>query len=213
MFATTCSFCQHENQPGARFCAECGSPLHLKVCQACGKVSDVQALKCESCGAAFPEIDMVAPVSRPPAATSSANEAQLTPPPEQKHNPWPLIAVAAVAGGLPFLWIFRNDLPMPKTWQSRAELQQELRTVPQSAAPVATPLRGPVAPAPQAPAAAEPGSISTPTAPTEASSDTPPAARTKHSPARAERPKANSRPCTDAVAALGLCNPSAAEKK
>lgn len=209
MFATICSFCQHENQPGARFCAECGSPLHLKVCQACGKVSDVQSLNCESCGAVFPEIDMVAAAPRvTPGATPNGDPVP-APAPPPRLNPWPLIAVAAVAGGLPFLWIFRNDLPMPKTWQSRAEQPQEVRAPVQ---PTVTPRppAEPRVPATPAPVESQPPSAA---APTSASAPAPEPAAKPKPPGRAERAKGETRPCTDAVAALGLCKPTSQTKK
>lgn len=210
MFATTCSFCQHENRPGARFCAECGSPLHLKVCQECGKVSDVTSLKCESCGVIFPEIDMVSPS---PSA-SPAIPATTAPPPQSaapKNNLWPLIAVAAVAGGLPFLWIYRNDLPMPKTWQSRAETSA-IANVPSSTStkPPAQPV--PIASDPQETSGGPPVA-------TVAGTEPDPAGRSKRrisnrTPASTKRvtPVEPSRPCTEAVAALGLCDPAQGKK-
>src|SRR5215471_9532148 len=31
-----CRFCDHYNPAGAKFCNDCGSPLHLKPCEQCG---------------------------------------------------------------------------------------------------------------------------------------------------------------------------------
>src|SRR5262245_39825075 len=45
-----CSFCGHDNPVNAKFCNECGSPLHLALC-ACGAVNEVADAKCYKCGA------------------------------------------------------------------------------------------------------------------------------------------------------------------
>src|SRR5690348_15099002 len=49
-----CAFCDHRNPAGARFCNDCGSPLHLKPCKRCDAVNDEAATTCCRCGAACP---------------------------------------------------------------------------------------------------------------------------------------------------------------
>jgi len=44
-----CPFCDHQNPAGARFCNECGSPLHLTPCGDCGAVNNVTDTHCWRC--------------------------------------------------------------------------------------------------------------------------------------------------------------------
>ena len=48
-----CRFCAHDNPEGARFCNDCGSPLHLRPCPACDGVNDDAASHCFQCGFRF----------------------------------------------------------------------------------------------------------------------------------------------------------------
>lgn len=226
MLATQCSFCKHENKPGARFCADCGSPMHLKVCAnpGCGKVSDVSATICETCGVPFPQIKLFDPA----AATSEVHVSESLSYTEAAEKPrvnvWPLIAVALVAGSLPLLWANRDRLPAPKTGPfSRPAIPAP------SVAPVALPAPVMVAP-PAAPAAVAPPPLAptpaVPPAPVSASELDPagPAATRPASkkPAATVKPKAVAKApakkaepastCTEAVAALGLCDPKQVRK-
>lgn len=49
MRSTECSFCQHANPPGAKFCNACGAPLYLLPCPQCGAVNDSTATVCHQC--------------------------------------------------------------------------------------------------------------------------------------------------------------------
>lgn len=51
MALARCPFCTHSNPAGARFCNECGSPLHLLPCEHCEAVNDVLSRDCYRCGA------------------------------------------------------------------------------------------------------------------------------------------------------------------
>lgn len=143
MFAIQCQFCRHDNVPGARFCADCGSPLHLKPCPKCGKVDDVAAKACYACGTEFPAITTAAVAAAPagdpvPAkggtaaplrpsaapATPIATPTPVSPAPpaarkaaKPRAPAWPLILVAALAGGLPLVWMNRAHLPLPQAWR------------------------------------------------------------------------------------------------
>jgi len=44
-----CPFCEHRNPAGAKFCNECGSPLHLTPCGDCGAVNNVTDTHCWRC--------------------------------------------------------------------------------------------------------------------------------------------------------------------
>ncbi len=126
-----CPSCLHENSPGEHFCAVCGVPLHLKPCPACGKVDEAAAKTCSACGATFPALaqNQYVPADdvRPPPSDSvaRASEPSSTPspvtgpaiPPASANRAWPLIIVALVAGGIPFLWMYRANMPLPKAWQ------------------------------------------------------------------------------------------------
>lgn len=221
MLATHCTFCQHENTPGARFCAECGSPLHLKVCAnpQCGKVSEVSATICETCGQPFPRIDLVAPGTGdvPPAAGAAVAHSapDLTPPPASATTEkprtalWPLIAVAIAAGALPLLWANRAYIPAPKSGPfSNPEI-----TKPAPSPTAAAPAPAPVVPT-SPPAADPPATPPTVATASELDPASPgPAAKAGSKPERppAKKPAAP-RECTEALAALGLCTPKQAGK-
>ena len=49
-----CIFCAHVNPAGAKFCNDCGSPLHLKPCRQCDAINDRGARRCYNCGIADP---------------------------------------------------------------------------------------------------------------------------------------------------------------
>lgn len=50
MLPSRCFFCDHDNPAGAKYCNECGSPLHLIPCK-CGAVNNVTDACCHRCGA------------------------------------------------------------------------------------------------------------------------------------------------------------------
>ena len=154
MFAVTCPYCQTVNKRGARFCADCGAPLHLKPCPKCGKVDDVTAKKCGGCGTAFPPLDLAEyrpeaePVGAPaPPRGATAEEAPPAAAPHVAFKPGPLIVIALVAGGLPLLWMNRAQfMPSP---EGLAPPPGRL-AVPVAPAPPAANVPPPIAPVPSA---------------------------------------------------------------
>jgi len=68
-----CPFCSHENPSGARFCNECGSPLHLAPCTHCDAVNDIELSACHGCGAPLPRVPHAGeiPTIEAPAAESA----------------------------------------------------------------------------------------------------------------------------------------------
>jgi hypothetical protein len=139
----------------------------------------------------------------------------------------PLIMVAIVAGGLPLLWANRALLPTPDTWKANtADSPKPTRVVPPTipiptapALPAQTPQMAPADSATTPPVtAATPGaagSSSSSTSPTSTDSKT---ATGKNQPAKKSSTPKNKvrkapaaetteqpRPCTEATAALGLC--------
>ena len=51
-----CTFCERHNPASAKFCNDCGSPLHLKPCNRCGAVNHQTATNCYKCGAECPAL-------------------------------------------------------------------------------------------------------------------------------------------------------------
>lgn len=220
MLATKCSFCQHENLPGSRFCVKCGSPMHLKVCPnpQCGKVSDVTAEVCESCGQPFPKIALAPALAEAPVAgKEQATAPPVVRPPKSRMPAWPLVMMAIVAGGLPLLWANRAQLPTPRTWQIEPDaVKTPAATVAQKPPAAAADVAPAPAPAP-IPAAApndpDPGATPSSGAAEASGKAKPASAKPTKQTSKKERKKAEPpRPCTEAVAALGLCDPKQVEK-
>ncbi|MBK7765972.1 MAG: zinc ribbon domain-containing protein [Sulfuritalea sp.] len=226
MLATKCSFCQHENLPGSRFCMKCGSPMHLKVCPnpQCGKVSDVTAEVCESCGQAFPKIALA-----PVRAEAPAESKQPATPPatavagKSRMPAWPLVMMAIVAGGLPLLWANRAQLPTPKTWQIEPDASKSRATTPPAgpaqkppaAASNVAPPSAPTSVEAAAPSNIEPGQVANAGAAEDSRNQARQPANGKAPKKTTKKPRKKDeppRPCTEAVAALGLCDPKQVEK-
>jgi Double zinc ribbon len=75
-----CSFCNHANPAGAKYCNDCGSPLHLKPCHQCDAINDRVASNCYSCGTQFPvlatapEAASVSPALHTTAPSATLND-------------------------------------------------------------------------------------------------------------------------------------------
>lgn len=79
MASLTCSFCNHANPVGAKFCNECGSPLGLRPCAHCDAINDVDAKYCHHCGTLLNE-RAAAPVGvpgQPPRGADAAAESSV----------------------------------------------------------------------------------------------------------------------------------------
>lgn len=237
MLLSHCPNCQHDNQPGERFCAACGVPLDLKPCPVCGKVDNVKATVCSGCGAHFPAL------SGTHAGESGVTEAApakamppVVAPPPTTIRALPLIIVALAAGGIPLLWLYRNTMPVPKAWQTPTPGVEVTAPVP---APLPLPATRPE-PATQAPHVVPPTASAPaliplpPKAAAQPAVETAPAATAPAKPPEAAKPVAPVKParkpavkaapapaatrpaapgaseCTEALAAVGLCDPKAA---
>ena len=79
LFPPQCPFCNHANPAGAKYCNNCGSPLHLKPCNQCEAINDQVASNCYSCGSEFPVLS-TAPeaASVSPALNTTAASATLS---------------------------------------------------------------------------------------------------------------------------------------
>ena len=214
--------------------------MHLKVCPnpQCGKVSDVNAAVCESCGQTFPTITLAARDTKLADAPTGTQEpgsgSGQTEKPAPRTAAWPLIMMAIVAGGIPLLWANRAQLPTPRTWQ--ADTPDTARTggapatispIPPSTSSTSTPPASvhsaPASPSAQVVAAPSPGAVDTGHPASKPGAIDSSAASQQQHPAEAAvrttivkspRPKKTEspRPCTEATAALGLCDPKQAEK-
>lgn len=223
MLLSHCPNCEYDNQPGERFCAACGVPLDLKPCPVCGKVDSVKATVCSGCGAHFPSLtgepepeDLSASPENPDKPTPP-----IVAPPPTPMRATPLIIVALAAGGIPLLWLFRNTMPVPKVWQGSPP-GIEAPAVP------STPDRSEAAPIPQpqpvvstpslipqpAPRAEEPEIVEVvPAAVAPPRPKPKPVAKPKPvqiSPKPAAEAASPAKPavvgeCTEALAAVGLC--------
>jgi hypothetical protein len=78
MFSPQCPFCDHTNPADAKFCNECGSPLHLKPCKQCDAINDRSAKKCYNCGTDDPAL-VIAPDGPPLSTTAESTVAAATP--------------------------------------------------------------------------------------------------------------------------------------
>jgi hypothetical protein len=228
MLLSHCPNCQHDNKLGERFCAACGVPLDLKPCPVCGKVDSVKAAVCSGCGAHFPPLS---PGSQPEEAGAAPVEHEkpippVVAPPPSTIRAFPLITIALAAGGIPLLWLFRNTMPVPKAWQAPAPAAIEVpaTTLPPARpdvapAPAPAPALIPLPAKPPVPAAVEPPpAAAVPVQPEPAKAK--PAAKTKPvakakspaaAPAQPTKP-AGASECTEALAAVGLCERKAARE-
>jgi hypothetical protein len=67
MTALVCLFCDQSNPAAAKFCNECGTPLHFRPCPQCDGINARSASDCYRCGAAFaPLAADGAPAPAPP---------------------------------------------------------------------------------------------------------------------------------------------------
>ena len=78
MFPPQCPFCAHPNPVGAKFCNECGAPLHLRPCNLCEAVNNQVAKNCHKCGMAL-SMPSTAPEAAPvwPALDTAVASASL----------------------------------------------------------------------------------------------------------------------------------------
>src|ERR1700730_11706650 len=73
-----CRFCDHRNSGGARFCNDCGAPLHLKPCNQCHAVNQQAATNCYKCGAECPAL-LITPEATPVLPATDPTAAWATP--------------------------------------------------------------------------------------------------------------------------------------
>lgn len=207
---------------------QCGkiSEVSVPVCEHCGQAFP----KVE----AAPETATVVPAASAAQGNPPGNVAGPTDKGKPRTAALPLIMVAVVAGGLPLLWANRASLPTPKTWQGSAPDATKVEgaapapigkmkppVVPELAPASTQASTGSAAPSSAAPASTPASDVDqykqTPTGSAEIAKKDPEVSprtgdagkETAKKPARTPSPKKKEppRPCTEATAALGLCDP------
>ena len=138
MPGSECPFCEHPNPAAAKFCNDCGSPLHLKPCRKCDAINDGSVKFCYMCGAPFAErasdtavavlrAHRMAASSRDGTGSSDAPNGMSDAEPNAEHGParrgvmaslLPIILFGAIGIGTYFLG-YRNALPL-REWASAA---------------------------------------------------------------------------------------------
>ena len=99
-----CPFCDHRSPAGAKFCSDCGSPLHLKPCNQCDAINSQAATNCYKCGAecpalfTTPEVAPVLPAADPTPAWRAPGDAGVSATVTQ-----PLLAAAGIGWRLTVL--------------------------------------------------------------------------------------------------------------
>jgi hypothetical protein len=217
-----CPSCQHENTPGEHFCAKCGVPLHLKPCAHCGKVDEAAASVCQACGTPFPLLsadqyvpaEAVRPIPPMTIAVHDDESAIHTDRLAPANRAWPLIIVALAAGGIPFLWMYRANMPLPRAWQVKGENAAGNALAPPVSVPPPAAVVPPV-PVP-VPAAVPPAQTTMPQGASQVAASASPAKTlppVAKPPAKAvlRRPAEQTLPCTEALAAIDLCGPQPAK--
>lgn len=210
MLIAHCPNCQHDNKTGERYCVSCGVSLDLKPCPKCGKLESVRATVCTGCSAQFASA----------LSGGSGDDFFTATTPPGGIRAVPLIVIALAAGGIPLMWLYRHEMPVPKAWQVAPPALAPASIV----APVPLPVVAP-APLPAPVVAAEISSTPAAQAPEQNVAAAKPAPARKIPVARAKRSKTHeasldampataagtpeasgARPCDAALRNIGICN-------
>jgi hypothetical protein len=205
MLIAHCPNCQHDNKPGERYCISCGVSLDLKPCPKCGKLESIRATVCTGCSTRFASTVAGSSNDDAPATTSAVGGMRAV----------PLIVIALAAGGIPLLWLYRHEMPVPKAWQvappalaptsitataAPAPAPEPVATTAQPSAPIAQEPKRDLAAAKPAPAKKTHNARAKPRKPDGQTLDAMPAtaAGIPADPA--------ARPCDAALHNIGICN-------
>ena len=205
-----CSFCGHDNPPSAKYCNECAADLQLTLCPACSAVNRRGMNHCHKCGASLitaPTETIVLPARESPAAEPA-------PAPTRSRIPV-FVVIAALCVVAAAYAAYRSGVVAPSALTAFMPAMESPSHVESTAAAAATPAATPPAATPPVapPPDATPPVVTPPVvAPTESSTTpvktdevTPNAVQAVEPPTRptADQPRNG---CTDAVAALALCD-------
>ncbi|CAN5185744.1 hypothetical protein BH11PSE10_BH11PSE10_11880 [soil metagenome] len=223
--STQCPYCAHVSPDDSKFCNECGAALHLAPCPYCGAVNDVSLMDaCARCNGNLHPTPETAPEepdeSQAPAASDEAAATAPAPEPARrlpavKARPWPLLLGGMVlmvgASVAAYIAYQQRSAPSAKSIAIIEAVVREALEARPAAAPASSAERPAAARASEMTAAAfepeaappqprlrPPSKVVITRRPVEAA---PGAPRKAVAP-----PPAKIGPCTEAVAALGLCS-------
>ena len=192
MALTKCKYCEHRNPPDSKYCNACGATLTLAPCPHCGAVNEVTATTCYQCRGSLQASSKDALVRALPAAAISQ------PSPRQPSLAIVGTVVIAIVAFIGY-YAYRHYSLVSLPPSSAANTEAKDRSGPVQ--PASTP--GPAA-SPAVRATATPASAILPAGAAPA-----PVARFQTTnPGNAGEPvPTHPGPCTERVAALGLCTP------
>ena len=216
---TKCKYCEHGNPPDSKYCNACGATLTLAPCPHCGAVNEVTATTCYQCRGSLLESSKDALVPALPAAAIS----QLSPRRASLAIAGTVVAAIVAFTGYYAYRHYSLVSPPPSPAANTEAKGHGGPVLPASTpGPAATPeVPATATPAPAVlPADAAPAPPISPTTrqitqrrtgrqlaePAESAAVAAPVAR----PQTAEPPRLG--PCTERVAALGLCTPNPVPK-
>lgn len=228
MATRNCPYCEHLNDAAAKFCVSCGAVMHLAPCPHCGAVNHINVSSCYRCGGDLPpvvigegEAPAVAPadaeapaddeIPGPPAPAVAPSSAAPATPDSSGHPSLAVMFIILVAFGATAFFAYKQKSNAGNAESAAAKPVAPV-SLPASPSPSpaanSVPATLPAAPVPQKEAQAAPVGADTAKG---TAADVP----NKVVPAGAKpRPPASPRPaeaakpvtpCTEAVAALGLC--------
>ena len=240
---TICQYCEHANRVDAKFCSGCGAPLHLVPCPTCGAVNQKTSKTCYQCHGQLHESTEILLAHEPVAAqkettkleTVAAPYPYVSAPPRQHPSIVVVgIILAAFAAAAYFAYQQRGVVGAAS---NNVKVSEPL---PASAGAINKAQPVPAAPKMPEPAVAVAGvpikqdkADDVVTTPVAAASPTPDVGRASSGRRRAsveppaeagaaaktnaasgiQRQPPKIGPCTEAVAALGLCTPGPTKGK
>lgn len=218
MSLTQCPFCDHGNPASAKFCNACGGSLTLSPCPTCGAVNEVTARTCYQCHARLgpgdeDAVQALAPVTVSPNPFAARPSQRLVA---------AAVGVIVLAIGSYFALRPASKVDAPATASTDAKVQEarsEHKPAVEKPASVAGADAKPLDPRPAMAVEPPPAAVKSigrqltvpppPASPNVDARIARPTAPAKKDNGPARRPQ----PCTDAMAALGLCAQTAAQKK
>jgi hypothetical protein len=229
MAKRNCPYCAHSNATDAKFCVACGAAMHLAPCPHCGSINHINVEKCYRCGGDLPKQEILegepeaAPLSDAGMASPDgvSNPKELSPVVETTHAvaagtaPTVLVREADAQSGRPSLavmFIIICSFVFAGLYAARHRGEgKDDAAKPAGTTPVQTQAAPPVSVAP--PVTVPPKAEEAVTVPPEAPKAKPepskpqPNAKPAAKPVQPDAPKPATpvTPCTEAVAALGLC--------
>jgi len=225
---TQCPYCDHVSPAESKFCNDCGAALHLMPCPHCGAVNDITVstacYRChgelrESVPAALPAPATTAPAS-PKSSPAKVAPYIIAEPPARQRPHALIVGIILLAFGAASYYAYRQRSALDVRERTGTEVKDRstpadtnanagtIIKAPADAAlsPAPTPFAAPVELKTARPDPAP--SLDTAGSPAAAAIVAPDIARARIDASKGlEKQPPYIGPCTDAVAALGLCTP------